>query len=92
MVAITPKQAYEGLIKIEPRYHDRLGQLAECVVFMGVTKPELLKKFYETEGGQQVLSILRDNDLEAEFRLVFEAALDHVISLMRAGQKKGGLN
>lgn len=89
---ITPKQAYEGLIKIDPRYHDRLIQLAGCVVLRGASKDELWDKFYSTEGGQGVLMALREHDLESEVRTVFAAALDYVIDDMRNKQSKAGLN
>jgi hypothetical protein len=92
MSDLTPKQAYEGLIKIEPRYRDRLIQLAECVVLRGASKEELWDNFYSTEGGQDVLTVLREHGLELEFRQVFAAALDYVIDDMRNKQAKAGLN
>ena len=67
-------------------------QLAGCIVLHGATKAELLEQFYGSDAGRALVVTLKSNDIEAEFRMVFEAALDHVVADMRSNQAKAGLN
>jgi hypothetical protein len=79
----TPQEAYDGLIKVEPRYAHSLWRLAECVVLLRNPKSEVLDRFYRTDAGKQLKDALAAVGVVDEFVMVLDAALDHAIEMMK---------